>query len=102
MPTYNIPVEATQEHVAAVVFLAEKENQEIQEENARRATENPPLDPLPLYSSPIDFISKTVERGLDAWQDKHARLSRVEVGLQQLWANASDAQRAAAVAALES
>lgn len=78
----------------------------VEEENAKRAAEEPPGTPLPysnlseLASSYETVLASIVEKAHTGWA-KAAKQEALETQVKDLWLNATDAQRAAAVAALQ-
>ena len=77
----------------------------IDAENARRAAQDPPESPLPdgsgaeIKSSYLGELGKAVDSA-HANYAKAARTQSLETQVRQAWIDATDAQRAAALAAL--
>ena len=94
--------------IAAAQFVIDAENVRITAENEQRAAEDPPLPPLPLLpdgtgaeikSSYLSELGKAVDSA-HANYAKAARTQSLETQVRQAWIDATDAQRAAALAAL--
>lgn len=78
----------------------------VEEENARRALEEPPGTPLPyatlqeLAASYETVLASIVEKAHNGWAES-AKREALESTVKDLWLNATDAQRQAAIAALQ-
>ena len=98
--TYQVPIEADAKQVAAAQYFISLENAKITAENEQRAAQDPPLDPLPTIAGPIQYLTSVLERVLASWVIKHDRITMANSNATARWAASTDAQRAAALAAL--
>ena len=94
---------------AATLIIGNK-NAEIEAENERRAALDPPEDPLPLLplettaelkASYLSVLAEIVETAHNDYARQAAEQQEQEANVKELWRDASPAQRAAAIAALQ-